>query len=246
VPLGPRILPVAVAGFLMFGLAGTLLGADARPGDLQMVLRGLPNNVTTEMDLELWRLANRIHEDVTSSELLLNTPSDQIAERFHAGALPPVVQDGLTDFLHRYGHRAVAEIDIGLPRWSEDPRHVLGVLANYLRLDDPTRAPDAVFARGAGEAAEMIETLVGRAKQHSRLRAGLVRFALRRTRQLAGVRELPKYYLVLALAGVRRQLMMVGTDLARRGLIGAAGDVSYLDLRELRSAEGSAGTVTVS
>jgi phosphohistidine swiveling domain-containing protein len=238
VPLAPRILPVAAAGFLMFGLAGWLLGADARPGDLQTVLRGLPNNITTEMDLELWRLASRVRADVTTVQLVLNGSGDELAARFHAGTLPPAVQDGLTDFLHRYGHRAVAEIDIGLPRWSEDPRHVLGVLANYLRLDDPTRAPDAVFARGASEAAEMIETLVGRAKRRSRLRAGLVRFALRRTRQLVGVRELPKYYLVLALAGVRRQLMMVGADLARRGLIAAAGDVSYLDLRELRGAGG--------
>ena len=57
----------------------------------------------------------------------------------------------------RYGHRAVAEIDLGLPRWSEDPAHVLGVLANYLRLEDPALAPDALFARGAAEAEQMID-----------------------------------------------------------------------------------------
>ena len=54
-PLVPRVLPTAVAGFAMLGLAGRLLGADARPGDLATVLRGLPHNVTTEMDLDLWR-----------------------------------------------------------------------------------------------------------------------------------------------------------------------------------------------
>jgi phosphohistidine swiveling domain-containing protein len=238
VPLAPRILPAAAAGFVMFGLAGRLLGADARPGDLQTVLRGLPHNVTTEMDLELWRLASRVRADDTSAALLLTGSVDELADRFHAGTLPPVVQDGLTGFLHQYGHRAVAEIDIGLPRWSEDPRHVLGILANYLRLDDPTLAPDALFERGAREAEEMIETLVGRARRRGRLRAGLVRFALRRTRQLAGIRELPKYYLVLALAGVRRQLTIVGADLARRGLIEDAGDVSFLDLIEIRSGDG--------
>ena len=50
----PRVMPPAAAGFAMLGLAGRLLGADARPGDLETVLRGLPHNVTTEMDLELW------------------------------------------------------------------------------------------------------------------------------------------------------------------------------------------------
>ena len=28
-----------------------------------------------------------------------------------------------------------------MPRWSDDPRHILGVLANYLRLDDPGLRP---------------------------------------------------------------------------------------------------------
>jgi rifampicin phosphotransferase len=242
VPLAPRILPAAAAGFLMFGLAARLLGDDARPDELQTVLRGLPHNVTTEMDLELWRLATRVRAVDSAAKLLLGTSTDRLADQFHAGTLPPVVQDGLTDFLHQYGHRAVAEIDIGLPRWSEDPRHVLGILANYLRLDNgpdaAALAPDALFGRGAREAEEMIGTLVGRAKRRSRLRAGLVRFALHRTRQLAGIRELPKYYLVLALAGVRRQLVMVGADLARRGLIAAAGDVSFLDFTELRREDG--------
>jgi rifampicin phosphotransferase len=45
-----------------------------------------------------------------------------------------VAQRGLEAFLRSYGHRAVAEIDIGMPRWRDDPSHLLGVLANYLRL----------------------------------------------------------------------------------------------------------------
>src|SRR4029450_6950303 len=54
IQLVPRVMPPAAAGFAMLGLAGRLLGTDARPGDLATVLRGLPHNVTTEMDPELW------------------------------------------------------------------------------------------------------------------------------------------------------------------------------------------------
>ena len=43
-----------------------------------------------------------------------------------------VAQNELDEFLSKYGHRAVAEIDLGMPRWSDDPTHILGVLANYL------------------------------------------------------------------------------------------------------------------
>lgn len=61
------------------------------------------------------------------------------------------------------GHRAVAEIDLGLPRWSDDPAHVVGVVKNFLRLEDDQAHPDAVFARGAADAEAMIETLARRA-----------------------------------------------------------------------------------
>src|SRR6185436_14127812 len=56
IPLLPSILPAAGAGFLALAFARRLLGPDLQPGDLQAVLRGLPHNVTTEMDLELWKL----------------------------------------------------------------------------------------------------------------------------------------------------------------------------------------------
>ncbi|WP_433374836.1 PEP/pyruvate-binding domain-containing protein [Streptosporangium sp. CA-115845] len=235
-PLLPAIAPAAAAGFAMLGLAALVLGDRARPGELETVLRGLPHNVTTEMDLALWRLAARIREDGEATALLLGTPAAELAERFHAGTLPGVLGDGLADFLSGYGVRAVAEIDLGLPRWSEEPTHILGVLANYLRLEDTALAPDALFARGAAEATVMIKTLGGRA---GGLRGRFVRFALGRTRALAGLREMPKYVVVTALAAMRAELLAVGAELASRGLLSRADDVFFLTFQEARAALGA-------
>ncbi|WP_433253539.1 PEP/pyruvate-binding domain-containing protein [Streptosporangium sp. CA-135522] len=233
VPLLPTVLPGPAAGFAMLGLAHRLLGERARPGELQTVLRGLPHNVTTEMDLALWHLAARIRPDREAASLLLGTPPAELAQRFHDGSLPGVVDRGLREFLSAYGFRAVAEIDLGVPRWSEDPTHVIGVLANYLRLEDPALAPDALFARGAAEAALMIRTLSARA---GGVRGRVVRFALGRTRALAGLRELPKYYMVTILAAMRAELAAVGADLAARGIVDSPADVFYLTVEEVRTA----------
>jgi pyruvate,water dikinase len=184
------------------------------------------------MDLELWKLAESIREDADAAEALLNEPAAELARKFKQGLLPARAQSGLADFLSRYGHRAVAEIDVGLPRWSDDPAHILGVLANYLRLDNRDLAPDALFARAAATAGEMVETLVRRAGPLGRI----VRFALERARQLGGVREIPKYYMVVVLAAVRRELTTIGTELARLGMIDAPEDVFFLDLKEVRAA----------
>src|SRR5262249_53849268 len=212
------------------------LGDLAQPGDLQTVLRALPHNVTTEMDLMLWELAKVINTDEKAAQALREQPAAELARQFQAGTLPPTAQRGLSEFLSRYGHRAVAEIDLGMPRWSDDPAHILGVLANYLRLDKPEMAPDAVFARGEAEAEAMIETLVKRARTRSRVRSWLVRLTLNRARQLAGLREIPKYYIVVALAAVRRALAEGGAGLARRGTIETSADVFFLNFAESRAA----------
>jgi pyruvate,water dikinase len=234
-PLAPRIASAAAAGFAMLWLAGRLLGDRLRPGDLQTVLRGLPNNVTTQMDLALWQASRTVRGDAAATALVLDTPVDDLAQRWRAGTLPPVLRAALDGFLERYGERAVAEIDAGMPRWSEDPRHVLGVLANYLRLDDDRAAPDAVFARAADAAGAMSADLVARS---GAMRRPLVRFALDRGRRLAGVRELPKYAIVVCLAQVRGHMRAIGAELAATGVIDAPDDVFFLDLAEMRTGLG--------
>jgi pyruvate,water dikinase len=231
VPILPTVGPAAGAGFAMLALAGRLLGDKARPGDLQTVLRGLPHNVTTEMDLALWGLATEIRADAGAAATMRGTPVDALAEAYRAGTLPPVAQAGLSAFLDEYGFRAVAEIDLGMPRWSDDPRHVLGVLANYLRLDDAAAAPDAVFAAAGRDAEQMIDTLAARAGGR---RGRTVRWALGRARQLAGLREFPKYAIVMVLSTLRRHLALVGAELAAAGRIDAADDVFFLDLADAR------------
>jgi rifampicin phosphotransferase len=234
-PLAPRAMAPAAGGFIMLALGGRLAGA--RPGELQTVLRGLPHNITTAMDLELWRLAHRIRQDAAATELLLSTPPTTLAARWRDGALPPVVRAGLSEFLDRYGQRAVAEIDLGMPRWSDDPEHVLGVIANYLRLDDERAAPDAVFASGAAQAEQAVRSLVDRAGP---VRRPVVAFALDRARRLAGLREMPKYLLIVAFGQLRSHLVRVGEALVADGRIASPDDVFMLTTAEARA--GLAGT----
>lgn len=225
-PVIISIMPIALTGYGLFALAAKLSGIPL--GQMQDVLRSLPNNPTTEMDLELWRLATRI-------EPFGDTPVDELTRRYHAGELPPRAQQGIAAFLAAYGHRGVAEIDLGVKRWSDDPSHIIGVLANYLRMDDRL-APDAVFARGAAEAEAAIDRIVAAAARKGRWRAALTRTALDRTRRFAGLRELPKFYAVEIFAGVRRSMLVVGEHLAATGVLATADDVYFLDLREARQA----------
>ncbi|MFD0777076.1 pyruvate, water dikinase, partial [Streptomonospora algeriensis] len=141
---GPEIFKAAMptmVGVVLPQVLPALLKGIATAEEATAVLAGAPHNVTTEMDLELWRLAEGA---VEHRDLLTGTDPAELAARYHAGTLPGI---GLEGFLDRYGHRAGGEIDIGLPRWSEDPAPLFATIANYLRLDDPDQAPPRRFAR---------------------------------------------------------------------------------------------------
>ena len=51
------------------------------------------------------------------------------------------VDAGLAGFLERWGDRAVAEIDLGMPRWREQPEHLRGTLRNYALVTDESAGP---------------------------------------------------------------------------------------------------------
>ncbi len=235
-PVAPRMFPTWVPAVALLRAARALAGAAMDATDADEVLRSLPHNVTSEMDLELWALATRARADAAAAAALRESPAAESAARFGRGELPGPLQDGLAEFLRRHGHRAVAEIDLGLPRWSDDPTYILGVLANYLRLDDHELAPDAQFARGAQAAEAAIARIVGDVRARSRARAAVLGWMLRRVRRLAGLRETHKDFLVRILAFARGELRTLGSELVERGQLRAVDDVYFLDLRELRAA----------
>jgi rifampicin phosphotransferase len=229
-----RMLPPLYAGLLSSRIAAALLSPVAGPGEVDITQRGMPHNVTTQMDLELWRVAVAATPHRT---VFLETTPKELADRFHQDDLPEI---GLRNFLARYGHRCAAEIDIGVPRWAEDPTPIFAALAGYLRLEDPEQAPDHRFTRAAIEAEETLDRLIGRAMRTRPLRAAVAGFLLRRSRELAGLRELPKFVWLYPLREVRRQLLLAGAALADLGLLNQADDVMFLTLAEAAAAaEGS-------
>ena len=161
----PTFLP-AVVGLGLPPLLGTGLGAvgllqtrlQAWLGDataLQPVLRALPHNPTTEMDLALWDVSQRLKQE---------------------GVAPSAGHPAVAAFLARYGHRAAREIDLGVPRWKDDPTPILNVLRTYL-THGPEADPARHFHQGVERADQTVANLTGRVRREKgRLRAAWVRF----------------------------------------------------------------------
>nr|WP_238490812.1 PEP/pyruvate-binding domain-containing protein [Actinoplanes flavus] len=223
-----------VAGMLASALPGRLLDGLVTEDEIHTVLGGLPHNVTIEMDLALWRLADAARDH---ADLLLGTPPADLAALYLSGGLPDI---GLGAFLNRYGHRAAAEADLGVPRWSEDPAPVFAAIANYLRLTDLDQAPDRRFARAAERAETALADLAARTRRRRPVRGSLAVFLLRRARQLAGLRESGKFAGLYRLAADRRRLLETGARLVAAGRLAEPDDIMFLTPGEAAAAESAA------
>ncbi len=219
-----------VAGMLAAALPAALLKGVAGPDEMHAVLGGMPHNVTIEMDLALWRLAQGVG---AHRQLLLDTPPDELASRHLRGELPDI---GMAGFLDAYGHRGVAEVDLGMPRWAEDPTPVFAALANYLRVTDPEQGPDQRFRRAAAAAETALRELIARARRRRPVRAMIAGFLLGRARSLAGLREAGKFAGLYPLRETRRQLLLIGAELTDAGLLDQHDDIMFLTLDEVRVA----------
>ncbi|GAA0457416.1 hypothetical protein Aca07nite_69920 [Actinoplanes capillaceus] len=227
-----------VAGMLASAAPGRLLDGLATDDEIHTVLGGLPHNVTIEMDLALWRLADDARDH---ADLLLGTPPADLAGLYLSGGLPDI---GLGAFLDRYGHRAAAEADLGVPRWSEDPAPVFAAIANYLRLTDIDQAPDRRFARAAERAEATLADLAVRARRRRPVRGALAVFLLRRARRLAGLRESGKFAGLYRLAADRRRILETGARLVAEGRLADPADIMFLTPAEAAAAQpSSAGSV---
>jgi phosphohistidine swiveling domain-containing protein len=235
-----RHLPRMIAGFICFGLLRRVARgkwADRVRDDVDVLVRGLPGNVTTEMDLAVGDLTDRLrpHPELVT---LLETHAWPEARRL----LPDVTGGGellgaMEQFLARYGDRGASEIDISRPRWRDDPALLLRVMTGGLSAVGAgahRRQHQAQTAAGEAAAARLIAAAgVG---FWGVIRRRWVRRLVRVARLGMGLREHPKFIIVQVLGLVRTEVLAAGELLERRGQLADAGDVWHLGFDELAAA----------
>jgi pyruvate,water dikinase len=198
------------------------------------ITRGLPHNVTSEMDIVLWQTAGMIKQDQESFTTFLNSDAHTLASRYLAGTLPEAAQSAVEEFMSRYGMRGLGEIDLGQLRWREEPTSIMQTLQSYLQIPEEL-APDALFKKGAIAAESAIERLAVQARQRSAIKERIVRALARRIRMLMGLRESPKFFIIRLMGIIRNELLDSGREFTSQGLLEQPEDVFFLRFQELQA-----------
>ena len=133
----------------------------------------------------------------------------------------------MEDYLDRYGHRAVYEMELASVRWAEDPRYVLEQVRFH--LDHPP-AHDA-----RSRAADLRRQAEAELAAVPAWLRPISRRIVARARLGAALRENAKSGSAAALTLVRQICLEVGRRMQEAGRIGAAQDVFHLSLLDVEA-----------
>ena len=141
--------------------------------------------------------------------------------------LPPgsTFRARLSDFLDRFGHRAVYEADYLNPRWVEDPSYVLDQVR--YALANPQAADPREAARRVREAAEST------VRSASAWRRPVIFWLARKLRGAMAVRESAKSAMAALALVSKRMALEVGRRLVAAGHLDQPGDVLHLSAADL-------------
>ena len=242
----PNIVVGVIANRLLVNLTrrGLLGGTEE---DLSALERGLPGNVTTEMDLAVGDLTDRVRPYPALAELLRSRPASEALAAARDVDGGPAFLEAWRAFLERYGMRGPGEVDLSRPRYKDEPAPLIAAIVGGLgpasaqRTGGEHRAHHAALATQAEAAAERL-IAASRRGLLGWMRAGLVRRLVRVARTGMGLREHPKFLLVRVLDLVRDAVREAGALLVQRGALGTAEEVYLFRFEELIAALEAAQT----
>lgn len=196
------------------------------------LLQGLPNVLTAQSNLELWRLAERAAADERAAALVAQTPPEALLEALAADPEASWLAGALTDFLATHGHRTTAELELSTPRWVEQPAPLLSTFRDYVQhpgQSSPARLHERQVADRRAAQAEVRAALTASPLERVLpARWLLYRLATHDAQALQPLRENPKYVLMQLSLEQRRLYLTLGRRWQQRGALDAPDDIFWL------------------
>lgn len=216
-------LPLFVASRVALERMKSIIG----PGQEQAISKlekGLPNNVTTEMGLSLYHLAQLLPEKLASKDLQAGLKNDTLPEAF---------QQEWKDFLDLYGHRGPVELDISSSRYRDNPKLLMDQLLMLRNSATDSDNPQARFDLAQQERHEQYEALCSKLHDKGWLQVKHFQSLYKVFETLSGYREVHKYCLIFGIDLIRQRLLSEANLLCKAGRLDSPEQIFDLTLDNL-------------
>jgi phosphoenolpyruvate synthase/pyruvate phosphate dikinase len=199
-----------------------------------------PNNITSEMGLELLDVADVIRPYPEVIKYLQQVKDDNFLDELVQFDGGQETRDAVHAYLNKYGMRCAGEIDITKTRWSEKPITLVPIILNNIKTFEPN-AGNRKFEQGRREALKKEKELLDRLKNPDSYRgpdgeqkAKETKRMIDLVRNFSGYREYPKYGMVNHYFVYKQALLKEAKQLVKANVIHEKEDIYYLSFEELR------------
>ena len=196
--------------------------------------QSVPNNITSEMGLELLDVADVIRPYPEVIDYLQHVKDENFLDelvKFNGGQ---EAKDAIYTFLNKYGMRCSGEIDITKNRWSEKPTTLVPIILSNVKNFEPN-AGHQKFKQGLQEALKKEQELSDRLASltDGEEKVKETKRMIHRLRNYAGYREYPKYAMVNRYFVYKQALLKEAERLVKANVIHDKEDIYYLSFEEL-------------
>ncbi|KWX86245.1 phosphoenolpyruvate synthase, partial [Paenibacillus riograndensis] len=199
--------------------------------------QSVPDNVTSEMGLELMDVADVIRPYPEVIDYLQYVKADNFLDELHKFDGGQETRDAIDAFLQKYGMRCTGEIDITRTRWSEKPSTLVPMILGNIRNFEP-HAGGLKFEHGRQEAMAKEQELLERLKRlpDGETKAKETKRMIDIVRNFSGYREYPKYAWMNHYFIYKQALLKEAERLVQAGVIHEKEDIYHLTFEELHEA----------
>ncbi|WP_312561953.1 phosphoenolpyruvate synthase [Anaerospora sp.] len=197
--------------------------------------QSVPNNITSEMGLELLDVADVIRPYPEVIAYLQQVKEEDFLDQLVKLDGGQVTRDAIEAYLNKYGMRCTGEIDITKTRWSEKPATLVPMILSNIKNFAPN-ASKQKFEQGRQEALQKEHELLERLRYlpDGEQKVKETKQMIDLIRTFIGYREYPKYGMINRYFVYKQALLKEAEQLVQAGIIREKADIYYLTFEELR------------
>ncbi|MBU7018181.1 MAG: hypothetical protein HXS44_11785 [Theionarchaea archaeon] len=218
----------ALAAMSFFGVIQKFTERIGQEGEENLLTIGLEGMSSSQLGLEMWKLAHMAAQWPRVSKTILSQKADALEELRNSKEGQSFLKE-LETFLEEYGDRCNQEMELSTPRWVEDPTFTLSMVSTYLR--SPGLNPEKTMEQQKEMRLKATERILN--KISNPIEKVVFDRLLRKTQEYIVTRENLKTVWVRGLSALRFLYLAIAENFVRNGMLTESEEIFFLKMTEV-------------
>ncbi len=200
-----------------------------------LLCSGSEGVLSTEMGRSIVDLARTARKEDKVRDLFNAHTADKVLAALQGCPEAAEFLSELDAFLNMHGHRALKEFELASVRWDEDPTPVLGMVRNYLVVDQELDDTESDVEKQREELMEELGTHLDKLPLEGlgKPRRAIIKSLVEQTKYYMKLRENSRFYHIMGFYGVRKKILAIETRLLEEKILKCKDDIFYLHWEEV-------------